>query len=83
MSPMATSPEVTIASKASGETPRRSTCRRIGALGRGALLTSTTAPPRRRNATSASEAGRNDSPAVVQHAPDVAQDGVVAVGDGA
>ena len=57
----ARSPEVTIESKASGETPRPMTWAWIGSLGRGALLTRTTEPPRRRNPTSASEAGRNDS----------------------
>ena len=59
------------------------TCERIDTSGRGALEISTTAPPRRRNAANASRGGRKGLPAVVHHAPDVAQHRVVAVGDGA
>ena len=76
-----TSPEVTIASKASGETPSAITCcadrrarpRRVGDQHHHAA-----APPERDQ-----RVGRRAKrlAAVVQHAPDVAEDRVVAVGD--
>ena len=56
INPIVTSPDVTTASNASGETPSFSTWRAIGGEGRGALLMRMTAPPRLRNDTSASEA---------------------------
>ena len=68
-------------SNASGETPSFSTWRLIGGDGRGALVIRTTAPPRRRNETSASEAGAKEATPLCNDAPDIAKNRVVAVGD--
>ncbi len=59
MRPMVTSPEVAMASNASGETPSFTAGGGSAREGRGALVIRTTAPPRRRKATSASDAGAN------------------------